>query len=285
MPQKEVTKDKKRTVVERLRVVIIALNIFIAAFSLVNLSTLAFDAIRVDVPGEDDFSWVVDTRQEGTTFKSDFTVTNHGIYDIYDLDIEAVLLDGKGRTLIEYAQEDLLIKAGEVKTFTIAAFLPFEKFELEELLELLARDSVFYLDVDIHASFMWGFSEFSVDDTIEQPWEAPLKKYLGNDTSDALADILLDRLPPASGIVDRLARAGLASILRSLGERGIAGDNWVVHIEGQPPEGNTTPVNGYVEFEVFGGYDARMDFAALVTETEEGTTIDELEVTFDVKRA
>jgi hypothetical protein len=270
--------------VERLRIVILALNIFIAAFSIINLSTLALDAIQVDVPDENDFGWIVDTKQGGTTFTADFTVTNFGIYDIYDLDIHAILLNESQEVLLEYEQNDLTIRTGEVKIFYINAFLPFEVLDLNELLYLLTHDSIFYLDVNIHANFMWGLSEFNVDETLTQPWEAPLKKTVDSYENETLADEILERLPPGSGLLDAVARAGLVTLIESLEENGIHGENWVLYMESPASEGDTSTITGYAEFDVFITHKGRMDFSMEVTETEEGYSVDLKEVNFDVDR-
>jgi hypothetical protein len=137
---------------------------------------------------------------------ANFTVRNHGVYDIYDLDIHAIVRTEKNTQLIDYRQEDLTIPSGHVRKFNIYAILPFEKIETDEWRTLMLNDSVFYLDVDISANYLWGLGRFVVDDTLEYIWEAPLGK-IANNTDDHIVELfqyLVSENADLNGFMDKV---------------------------------------------------------------------------------
>ncbi|UCE74569.1 MAG: hypothetical protein JSV56_02400 [Methanomassiliicoccales archaeon] len=197
---------KKETVV-RFRMVVIALNCLLASMSLINLYTVASGAIKVQIPDENDFAWTIDTKQEEASFIADFMVENKGVYDISDLDIHAIVRTEKGNMLIDYRQEDLRIPSGEEKRFNILAVMPFERIDMNEWKTLLLNDSVFYLDVDITANYLWGLGKFVVDDTLEYPWEAPFGK-IENETDEQAIELIkyvVSENVDIDGLVDSIA--------------------------------------------------------------------------------
>jgi hypothetical protein len=175
--------------VVKFRMVVIALNCLLASLSLINLYTIAAGAVKVEIPEEEDFAWSIDTKYDEANFLANFTVTNNGLYDIYDLDIHAIVRSEKGTMLVDYRQNDLTIPSGHLKKFNIFAVMPFDRIDMDEWKGLMFNDSVFYLDVDITASYLWGLGKFVVDDTLAYPWEAPMKK-LGNATDELVVEII-----------------------------------------------------------------------------------------------
>lgn len=180
--------DLKETVV-RFRLVVIALNCLLASLSLINLYTIAAGAVSVDIPDENDFAWAIDTKSEEASFLGDFTVENSGLYDITDLDIHAIVRTEKGNMLVDYHQNDLTIPSGHVRRFNIDVVLPFDRIDMDEWKNLMINDSVFYLDVDIRANYLWGLGTFVVDDTLEYLWEAPVTK-IENKTDEYFVELL-----------------------------------------------------------------------------------------------
>lgn len=178
----------KETVV-RFRLVVIALNCLLASLSLINLFTIAAGAVKVEIPKEEDFAWTIDTKYEEANFLANFTVANHGLYDITNLNIHAIVRSEKGTMLIDYRQKDLTIPSGHEKKFNIIAVMPFVRIDLDEWRSLMFNDSVFYLDVDITANYLWGLGKFVVDDTLAYPWEAPIKS-IGNKTDDFVVKLI-----------------------------------------------------------------------------------------------
>ncbi len=187
--------------------VVIALNCLLASMSLINLYTIAAGAVKVEIPEEEDFAWTIDTKYDEANFLANFTVTNNGLYDIYDLDIHAIVRSEKGTMLIDYWQNDLTIPSGHIKKFNIFAVMPFDRIDMDEWRGLMFNDSVFYLDVDITANYLWGLGRFVVDDTLAYPWEAPLK-HLGNMTDDIIVDLIkyvFSENPDMNGFIDMLS--------------------------------------------------------------------------------
>ncbi|UCG69274.1 MAG: hypothetical protein JSV09_16095 [Thermoplasmata archaeon] len=173
----------------KFRMVVIAANCLLASLSLINLYTIAAGAVDVEIPEEEDFAWSIDTRYDEANFFANFTVTNNGLYDIADLDIHAIVRSEAGTMLIDYSQKDLTIPSGHERKFNIIAVLPFDRIDMDEWRNLMFNDSVFFLDVDITASYLWGLGRFVVDDTLEYPWEAPAKK-IGNKTGGYVIELL-----------------------------------------------------------------------------------------------
>jgi len=178
-----------KVAVAKFRILVIALNCLLATLSLANLYTIAAGAVEVEIPEEQDFAWSIDTKYEEANFLANFTVKNNGLYDITDLDIHAIVSSEKGTMLVDYNQEDLTIPSGHVKKFNIFAVMPFERIDIDEWRNLMYNDSVFYLDVDITAYYLWGLGKFVVDDTLEYSWEAPLKK-IGNSTEGYIIELI-----------------------------------------------------------------------------------------------
>ncbi len=180
--------DLKETTI-RFKLMVIALNCLLASLSLINLYTIAAGAVKVEIPEEEDFAWTIDTKIEEATFLANFTVKNHGLYDISNLDIHAIVRSEKGTMLVDYRQKDLSIPSGHEKKFNIIAVMPFDRIDMDEWRSLMFNDSVFYLDVYITANYLWGLGRFVVDDTLEYPWEAPIKN-IGNNTGNFLVELI-----------------------------------------------------------------------------------------------
>jgi hypothetical protein len=195
--------DKKESVA-KFRLVVIVLNCLLASLSLINLYTIATGAVQVEIPEEEDFAWAIDTRYEEASFIANFTVTNQGIYDITHLNIHAVVTTEKGSMLVDYRQDDLTIPSGYTRKFNIVAVMPFSRIDLDEWKDLMVNDSVFYLDVDIRANYLWGLSTFVVDDILEYPWEAPIHK-IENGTDEDVIELIkffVAKDPSVAGFMD-----------------------------------------------------------------------------------
>jgi len=180
---------EKERIVDKIKIIVVALNCILAAVTLISLYTIATGAVEVDIPDENDFAMAIDTKTREAKFIANFTVTNHGLYDITDVDIQAVVSTEKGNVLIEYNDKDLAIPSGHARKFDIVAVLPFEKIDVEEWKGLMRNDSVFYLDVDIRANYLWGLASFNVDETLEFPWVAPI-----NETGGAFDEYYMELL-------------------------------------------------------------------------------------------
>ncbi len=241
---------KKSTVI-RFRMVIIALNCLLASLSLINLYTVASGAIKVDIPEETDFAWTIDTSTEEASFFADFTVENRGVYDITDLDIHARIFTESDSLLIDYWQNDLTIPSGEVRKFDIKALMPFENIDLEEWRTLMVNDSVFYLDVDITANYLWGLGRFVVDDVLEYEWEAPLDNISSNSDSNVVEFIkyIVNDIAEPSGIISYFSE----NIMDNPIVKAFNWDNVEVRIESWPQGDNTSQMFVILTMDVLSG--------------------------------
>jgi hypothetical protein len=241
---------KKSTVV-RFRMVIIALNCLLASLSLINLYTVASGAIKVDIPEETDFAWTIDTSTEEASFFADFTVENRGVYDITDLDIHARVITESGSQLIDYWQNDLTIPSGDVRKFDIKALMPFDNIDLEEWRTLMVNDSVFYLDVDITANYLWGLGRFVVDDVLEYEWEAPLDNISNNSDNNVVEFIkyIVSDITDPSGIVSYISE----NIMDNPIVKAFNWDNAEMRIESWPQGDNTSQMFVILTMDVLGG--------------------------------
>jgi hypothetical protein len=265
---------KKETVV-RFRLVVIALNCLLASLSLINLYTVASGAIEVDIPEETDFAWTVDTSTDEATFLADFTVVNNGIYDITDLDIHAIVTTESGTLLVDYTQNDLIIPAGEIKRFNIFAKMPFDRVDIDEWRNLMMNDSVFYLDVDITANYLWGLGEFVVDDTLAYDWEAPLGK-MANNTDDTVLDLIryifTDDLD-LDGFVDYVAQKVNENPILTAFDW----NNAELRVESWPAGYNTSRITAILTMDILGGRRTLTFEASFILKWED----DDYEVKFE----
>lgn len=241
----------QKEIVVKFRLVVIALNCVLASLSLINLYTIASGAVKVEIPSEEDFAWTIDTKSEEATFLANFTVTNKGLYDINDVDIHAIVRTEKGTLLVEYWQENLAIPAGQIKKFNIFALLPFDRIDYDEWRGLMINDSVFYLDVDINAKYLWGLGTFVVDDTLVYPWEAPINK-IGNKTDERIVDLikhLINKKGDLSGLLD--------FAMESINDNPVLEKmDWMgafIRIESWPLGDNTSRIIGRLTVDVLNG--------------------------------
>lgn len=101
-------------------------------------------------------------------------MSNHGAYDIDDIDINVELQTETGQELIDFEKNDLLVSRGSDKSFDIMVTLAMEDISLVDWLSLIYKDTVLRLVVDVDASYMFGLIHFTVDEVLEYPWNAPL---------------------------------------------------------------------------------------------------------------
>lgn len=244
----------KKSLTMRYKILVLCLNFMLAAMSLANLFTVMAGAVEVEVPDEDDFTWIFDTEEERLTFIAGFKVKNHGLYDITNLDINALLKTESDNILVNYRQEDLTIPRGSSREYHIIAYMPFENINMSEWYHLMTHDSVFYLDVDIDALYLWGLSTFIMTEHLEYPWEAPFKeddsnseyhdieRYLHSDLSitDMIANYLMEKIVPS--LADSL-------VLELMQYKDIS-----IRLEGWPSEEeNTSLIFGNIEADILRG--------------------------------
>jgi hypothetical protein len=178
----------------------VAANAIIAFLSLTNLFLVAAGAIHVEVPEADDLLYEYDAVNQSLLVDTSFTVKNKGIYAVNHLNIDSVLVTHTGYTLMEYNEEDLRVRPGEVRTFPIHVNLDLDRLVDPEVLRFLVEDGMFELRVKVRADYTLGLTEFRSDETILYIWESPLKQ---------LRDLLMEG-NLSSAVVEALGMAGPA---------------------------------------------------------------------------
>ncbi|UCF09077.1 MAG: hypothetical protein JSW28_05180 [Thermoplasmata archaeon] len=266
---------KRKDAVIRFRLVVIALNCLLASISLINLYTVSVGAVKVDIPEETDFAWTIDTKHEEATFLANFTVENRGLYDIQNLDIHAVVISEKGNRLVDYVQEDLTIPSRQKKTFNIVAQMPFENIDTKEWRGLMVNDSVFYLDVDIRANYLWGLGTFVVDDVLEYPWEAPLTQ-TNNGTDEEIVD-LVRYVVSGDADLDDFVRTLLDDAGGSALITGFDFNDASLRIESWPIGENTSRIITRLGLDVFNGKHSLTFEFSFILKME----VDEYEIAFE----
>lgn len=157
------------------------MSCMIATLTFLNVLTVATHGIVFDIPDEGDFRWGVDPVGQRLLFMSNFSVSNHGAFDIRELNINAWLENSEGVRLIDFRKEELVIAWGGEKTFDIMVELPVDRLSPAGWLEFLSQDDTLRLFVDIDADYMFGLIHMTVDEVIEYPWEGPLKEMMDDD--------------------------------------------------------------------------------------------------------
>jgi len=159
------------------------LSCFVASLTLCNLLTVATHSIKFEIPDENDFTWALDPTGQKLLFLSEFSVSNHGAYDIDNIDINTELQTETGQKLIDFSKNDLVVSRGSDKSFDIVVTLAMEDISLIDWLSLIYKDTVLRLVVDVDASYMFGLIHFTVDEVLEYPWNAPLGNLSENNNS------------------------------------------------------------------------------------------------------
>ena len=163
-----------------LKIPAIFLSCLVASLTLGNLLTITTHSIEVEIPTDTDLKWAIDPVNEELLFFTDFSIKNEGVYDIDEIDMNAKLVMGNGKQLIDFQQDDLVVKRGMNKNFEIKVNFNFKELGLLDWLELIYKNTVFKLYIDIDAHYMFSLIHLTVDEVLEFPWWAPL----GNITQD-----------------------------------------------------------------------------------------------------
>jgi hypothetical protein len=157
------------------KIIAILLSCIVASLTLCNLLTVATHSIKFEIPDENDFSWALNPTGQELLFLSEFSVSNHGAYDIDDIDINAELQMEMGQKLIDFSKNDLVVSRGSDKSFDIMVSFAMDDISLVDWLSLIYKDTVLRLVVDVDASYMFGLIYFTANGVLEYPWNAPLE--------------------------------------------------------------------------------------------------------------
>ena len=166
-------KEKLRLI----RIAAITLSLMLGSLTMCNLLTVMTHGIELEIPNEDQFSWAIDPVEMKMFIMSEFTVKNHGAYNIENIDIQARIITDQGKELLTFEEKDLAVSRGSDKHFDILLEISLNEIELDNWLSLLYRDTVLSLVVDIDAEYMFGLIHLTVDETLVRDWIAPLSSY------------------------------------------------------------------------------------------------------------
>ena len=160
-----------------IRIAAITMSLMLGSLTMCNLLTVMTHGIEVEIPDENQYSWAIDPVDMKMIIMSEFTVKNHGAYDIKNIDITARIITDQGNELLYFEENDLAISRGSDKKFDIMLDISLNDIELENWLTLLYRDTVLSLVIDIDAEYMFSLIHLTVDETLDRDWIAPLSGY------------------------------------------------------------------------------------------------------------
>ncbi len=160
-----------------IRIAAIALSLMLGTLTLLNLLTVMTHGIELELPDENEFSWAIDPVEMKILIITDFTVKNHGAYDIEDIDINARIITQEGIELLSFEEKDLAVSSGSEKNFDLILEISLNDIDLENWLSLLYRDTTMSLVIDIDAEYMFGLIHVTVDEVLDRGWAAPLSGY------------------------------------------------------------------------------------------------------------
>jgi hypothetical protein len=233
----EVGLSVDRKLVKRFGAIIMVVNIAVAFFSFTDMYLLASGAIQVEYPDQGDFETSFDVLKMEFVFKSQYTVTNDGFYNVDDMDIRSKLWTEGGDLLISYDSTDLMVPRWSTRTFEIEARLPIENLLKVDMEEILFEDGSFELWVTIGADYVMGLVHFGLDQVQEFQWDAPLEDYEGILEDMNLSAMIEDLLGgDFEGASDKIAAAVYGALLASGEEATVPLNEFtdlVVYVEGE----------------------------------------------------
>ncbi len=162
------------------RIAAVSLSCLVATLTLCNLLTVVTHGIDFEVPEQDDFTWAIDPVEKRILFLTNFTVKNHGVYDIEDIDVNAWLVTDDGRTLLGFSKEDMVVSWGSDKRFEVMIPMDLDEIPLSDWFGLLYKDTAINLILDIDADYMFGLVHVTVDEVLSYQWYAPFSDYDGD---------------------------------------------------------------------------------------------------------
>jgi hypothetical protein len=162
------------------RITAVSLSCLVATLTLCNLFTVVTHGIDFEVPEREDFTWAIDPVEKRVLFLTNFTVKNHGIYDIEDIDVNARLVTDDGITLLGFSKEDMVVSRGSDKKFDLMIPVDLDEMPLLDWFVLLYKDTAVNLILDIDADYMFGLVHVTVDEVLSYRWYAPFSGYDGD---------------------------------------------------------------------------------------------------------
>ena len=224
-----------RKLVKRFGAIIMVVNLAVAFFSFTDMYLLASGAIQVEYPDQSDFETSFDVLNLEFIFKSQYTVSNDGFYNLDDMDIRSRLWTEEGDLLISYDSADLMVPRWSTRTFEIEARLPIENLLNMDMERILFEDGSFDLWVTIGADYVMGLVHFGLDQVQEFHWDAPLEDYEGVIEDANLTAVIQDLLGgDYNGASEKIAAAIYSAFLATGEEARVPLNDFtdlVIHVE------------------------------------------------------
>ncbi len=158
-------------------IMVIALNIAVAALSLSDMYLLASGAVRVGLPGPEDFSWRYDAGNASVVFEGNYSVMNNGFYDITDVGIAATVSTASGAVMVSYRADEPRIPAFGGGRYPIVARMPAARLLYLDYGDMLFNATHFNLRVRVDAVYELGLARFHADQALQIKWKPPLDTY------------------------------------------------------------------------------------------------------------
>jgi len=160
-----------------IRIAAMTLSLMLGSLTMCNLLTVMTHGIELEIPDEGQYTWAIDPVEMKIILMTQFSVKNHGVYDIENIDIEALIFTDQGKELLSFEEKDLAVSSGSDKSFDILLEISLNDIKLENWLSLLYMNTTLSLVVDIDADYMFWLIYVTVDETLNYPWTAPLSSY------------------------------------------------------------------------------------------------------------
>ena len=123
------TMNKER--LKFIRIMAITMSLMLGSLTLCNLFTVMTHGIEIEIPDENQFSWAIDPVDMKMLIMSDFTIKNHGAYDIKNINIQARIITDQGKELLRFDDNDLVVSRGSEKKFDILLDISLDDIELD----------------------------------------------------------------------------------------------------------------------------------------------------------
>lgn len=177
---------------------VMALNIAVAGLSLSDMYLLASGAVRVGLPGPEDFSWRLDPGNATVVFLGNYSVQNNGFYDITDINIAATVATASGVEMVSYRAGVPRIPAFGGGRYPIVARMPVARLLYLDLGTMLFNATHFHLHVKVDALYEMGLAIFRADQSLAIRWQPPLDGYARDLFGSNLTEIIRGNLtlPP-----------------------------------------------------------------------------------------
>jgi len=178
---------------------VMALNVAVAALSLGDMYLLASGAVRVGLPGPDDFHWSYDSANMSIVFAGNYSVVNSGFYDITGIVIDSSVSTASGVELVRYKASEPDVRAFGGGRYPITARMPVARLLYLDYGSMLFNATHFHVHVKVDALYTLGLARFHADQRLDIKWEPPLARYAPDIVGGNLSVIVRQNITAPAG--------------------------------------------------------------------------------------